>query len=177
MQRDRDDIVSDSILTVGRYSVNMMSLTWPKVFSLWDRLRRFRTLFSDLTRGDFMNFVSYVTNNDTLWLEVYEDKRLSGIVVVEKMSLIVDAEAHVLFMDRDLSNKIPVCKAMMRWLFETFPLQRLTLQIPEIYFAPIRLANSLGFKREGKKRQAVLISGKWVDVFVLGLTRGEACRS
>jgi RimJ/RimL family protein N-acetyltransferase len=76
-------------------------------------------------------------------------------------------------MDRDLSNKVPVCKAIVRWLFATFPFQRITVQVPTIYMAPVRLVNQLGFKREGKKRQAVLISGKWVDVFILGLVRPE----
>lgn len=177
MQHSERDDISDCVVRDSRYDVYAMTLTWPKVFTLWDKLKRFRTLFSDLTRGDFKNFVSFVTNGDTLWLEIQERGRLVGIVVLEGMSQIVDAEAHVLFMDRELADKVPICKAIIRWLFATFPFQRLTVQIPETYFAPIRLVNSLGFKREGKKRQAVLISGKWVDVFILGLLRSEACRS
>jgi RimJ/RimL family protein N-acetyltransferase len=154
----------------------MLSLDAKKLQALWEKLKRFRTLFSDLTRGDVVNFVNYVTSSDTFWLEIMEDRFLVGIVVLEGISKVVDAEAHVLFMDRELSNKVPVCKAIIKWLFATFPFQRLTVQIPEIYMAPIRLVNDLGFKREGKKRQAVLISGKWVDVFVLGLIRPEVAK-
>ncbi len=177
VQRSERDAVPDRFLVVGRYSVRMMSLTAPKLAQLWERLKRFRTLFSDLTRGDVINFVNYVTSSDTFWLEILEGDRLAGIVVLEDMGKIVDVEAHVLFMDRDLSSKVPVCKAIIEWLFATFPLQRLTVQIPEIYMAPVRLVNQLGFKREGKKRQAALISGKWVDVFILGLTRPEVGRT
>jgi RimJ/RimL family protein N-acetyltransferase len=151
----------------------MLSLTPQKIASLWDKLKRFRTLFSDLTRGDVVNFVNFVTSSDTFWLEILESERLVGIVVLEGMGKVIDVEAHVLFMDRDLSNKVPVCKAIVRWLFATFPFQRITVQVPTIYMAPVRLVNQLGFKREGKKRQAVLISGKWVDVFILGLVRPE----
>jgi hypothetical protein len=154
----------------------MLPLTWPRVFSLWDKLKRFRTLFSDLTQGDLRNFVAYLLNKDTMWLEITEDSRLSGIVVLEGLSKVIDAEAHVLFMDRELSNKVPVCKAIIKWIFSVLPLQRLTVQIPTIYMGPVRLVNELGFRREGKKRQAVLISGKWIDVFILGLTRPEAER-
>jgi RimJ/RimL family protein N-acetyltransferase len=154
----------------------MMSLTASKLASLWEKLKRFRTLFSDLTRGDVVNFVNFVTSSDTFWLEILEAERLVGLVVLEDMGKIIDVEAHVLFMDRDLSNKVPVCKAIVKWLFTTFPFQRLTVQIPETYMAPVRLVNEIGFKREGKKRRAVLISGKWVDVFILGLTRPEVAR-
>jgi RimJ/RimL family protein N-acetyltransferase len=154
----------------------MMPLTWPRVFSLWDKLKRFRTLFSDLTQGDMKNFVAYLLNKDTMWLEINEGERLVGIVVLERLSKVIDAEAHVLFMDRELANKVPVCKAIIKWVFSVLPLQRLTVEIPTIYMGPVRLVNELGFRKEGKKRQAVLISGKWVDVFILGLTRPEARR-
>jgi len=154
----------------------MLPLTWPRVFSLWDKLKRFRTLFSDLTQGDLKNFVAYLLNKDTMWLEITEGDKLIGIVVLEGLSKVIDAEAHVLFMDRELMNKAPVCKAIIKWIFSVLPLQRLTVQIPTIYMGPVRLVNELGFRKEGKKRQAVLISGKWVDVFILGLTRPEASR-
>ncbi len=154
----------------------MMPLSWPRVFALWDKLKRFRTLFSDLTQGDMKNFVAYLLNRDTMWLEINEGKILAGIVVLEGLSKVIDAEAHVLFMDRDLANKVPVCKAIIKWIFDVLPLQRLTVQLPTIYMGPVRLVNELGFRREGKKRQAVLISGKWTDVFILGLTRPEAER-
>ena len=176
MQRSERNVVPDCILESGKYSVRLMPLTWPRVFSLWDKLKRFRTLFSDLTQGDLKNFVAYLLNKDTMWLEITEDDRLAGIVVLEDLSKVIDAEAHVLFMDRDLANKVPVCKAIIKWIFSVLPLQRLTVQIPTIYMGPVRLVNELGFHREGKKRRAVLISGKWVDVFILGLTRPEAER-
>ena len=150
-----------------------MSLTWPKLMLLWDRLGKFRALFSDLTRGDIENFIQYVVNKYTLWLEIYKLKELVGIVSLENMHLVVDAEAHVFFMDHNLSDKVPVSKATVVWLFENFPLQRLTVQVPERHFATARFVKNLGFKVEGKKRQAVLISGKWFDVYMFGILRTE----
>lgn len=174
-----ETIPEDVIVSLDKYYVRPMSLSWPKLMILWEQLKKFKTLFSDLTRGDLGNFIKYVSNRDTLWLEVWEDKggerghELVGIISLEGMHQIVDAEAHVLFLDRELADKVPICKATIKWLFQTFPLHRLTVQIPTIYYAPVRMVRNLGFKPEGKKRQAVLISGKWQDVFILGLTRSE----
>src|SRR5437016_5132864 len=111
MLRDERDPISHSLVEVGQYRVCPMSLTWPKLMLLWDRLGKFRALFSDLTRGDIENFIRYVVNKYTLWLEIYKLKELVGIVSLENMHLVVDAEAHVFFMDHNLSDKVPVSKA------------------------------------------------------------------
>lgn len=155
-----------------------MSLTWPKLLLLWEQLKQHRTLFSDITRGDIENFIGYVTNKDTLWLEIYKEKELIGIIMLENMHQIVDADAHVLFLEAHpaLTEKIPICKATISWLFSSFPLQRLTVQVPALYRATGRLVASLGFKQEGKKRQAVLIGGRWIDVYIFGLIRSEVVK-
>ncbi len=110
--RKERELSHDVVVAEGRYEVRMMPLTWPRVFSLWDKLRRFRTLFSDLTQGDLKNFVAYLVNKDTMWLEINEGDRLAGIVVLEDLSKVIDAEAHVLFMDRELANKVPICRLL-----------------------------------------------------------------
>lgn len=166
------EMPSDVIVQEGKYHVVPMTLTWPKLLLLWEQLKKFRTLFSDLTRGDLGNFIRFVTNRNTLWFEIWNEKELVGIISLENIQ-IVDAEAHVLFLDRELADKVPVCRATIKWLFQTFPFQRLTVQIPSVYYAVVRMVRNLGFKPEGKKRQAVLIGGKWQDVYILGLIRSE----
>jgi len=161
------------LLEHGEYQVRQMTLTRQKLAALWKELLKYRTLFSDLTRGDFVNFVQYVTSEDTLWLEIWRGSSLVGIATFEELHKVIDAESHVLFFDRELANKVPVCKAIIAWLFANFPLQRLSTQLPSIYHAPIRLTMDIGFVREGRKRQAVLISGRWVDVDIFGIVRSE----
>lgn len=168
------DVVSDRpIIEHGAYKVRMMSLTWNKLLLIWAQLKRFRTLFSDLTKGDLENFIRYISSRDTLWLEVYKGKELVGIVTLEGMHKIIDVNAHVLYLDRDLADKVEVSKKIISWLFENFPFQRISVEVPEMYYATSRLVMNLGFRKEGKKRQAVLMGGKWLDVYLFGLIRSE----
>ena len=179
VQRSERDTVPDSVLRLGKYTVKMVSLSWPKVLLLWHRLKRYRSLFSDLTRGDVDNFVRYISSRDTFWLEIWSTTEFVGVVVLENMHKVVDVDAHVLFVDKDMAGKVPVSQEIIKWVFNHFPLQRMTVEIPTWYHTTIRFVRDLGFKQEGKKRQAVLIGGKWSDVYIFGMTRSEAakCRS
>lgn len=168
------------VLCVGRFEVRHMSMTWPKLRLIWEQLQQFRTLFSDLTKGDLDNFLRYVGQESTLWLEIWEAKRpktapeLIGLFMCENLHRIVDIDAHVLFFDRDVAGRTSVCKAIVAWLFATLPIQRITVQPSQLAYAAIRLVRNMGFKQEGKKRQALLLGGKWIDVYIFGLTRQEA---
>lgn len=149
----------------------MMDMSWPELMRLWGQLKKFRSIFSDLTRGDLNQFIAYVSNRDTFWMEIWEKDELVGLVVLEELHKIVDANAHVLFLDRHILRRIPICKVIIKWLFENMPLQRLTVEVPDWYENTVSLVRNLGFNTEGKKRQAVLIGGRWSDVYIFGLTR------
>ena len=173
MHGDDGEPVLNSVLRVGQYRVRYLTFTRPELLQLWQQIQRYRTLFSDLTRGDFGNFMQFVTSKDTFWLEVLDGRERVGIVALEGVGKLIDAEAHVLFLDSELSKKVPVCKAIVVWLFDHFPFHRLTVQVPEKYFATLRLVREIGFKQEGRKRQATLVNGRWLDNYMFGLTRPE----
>lgn len=183
-QRSDSTAVLDNFLVLrhGKFTVKHMSMTWPKLRLMWEQLQQFRTLFSDLTKGDLDNFLRYVGQETTLWLEIWEEKQaknpeLIGLFMCENLHHIVDIDAHVLFFDRDVSGRTSVCKAIASWLFATLPIQRITVQPSQLAYAAIRLVRNMGFKQEGKKRQALLLGGKWVDVYIFGLTRQEAAHA
>lgn len=160
------------ILVEGRWEVREMVLDWEKVEQLWNELQPYKTLFSDLTRGDFENFVKVLTNPNTLWFEVWEEK-IIGLVWLADIEQVVDATAHMVFFDRQPMEKVPVCRALIRWVFARYPLHRVSVTPPELYHATHRLVERIGFKREGVKREAVLIGGKWNDMRLYGLTRSD----
>lgn len=168
------------IVESGSYTVREMRLTWHKLGLLWEKISSYRTLFSDLTRGNFNNFLRFITEGDSVWLEVREGDILIGIVCLEKMQQVVDCEAHLIFFDRDLAGKDELCKKITLWVFANFPLNRVTVTVPRMYFATRRLVKAIGFTEEGCKRAAVLIRNRWDDVYIFGITREEArtkCRS
>lgn len=155
--------------------VVQLTLSLPKLRMLWETTSRFRTLFSDLTRGNISNFLHFLTLKGSIWLEIQNEQGASvGIICCSGLEQVTDLEAHVIFFDRDLASKVPLCKDVVQWLFATFPIQRITVHVPVMYYATVRLVRSIGFVREGEKRQAILIGGRWVNVYIFGLTRQEA---
>lgn len=163
----------EPILTVERWRVKEMVLTWEKVQALWDMTSKFTTLFSDLTRGDSVNFFKVLTQQNTLWFEIWEGEELVGLLWLTDMELTVDASAHMAFFDRKPVEKKPVVLALMKWVFAHYPFHRISANVPRMYHATHRLVESLGFRREGTKRDAVLIHGKWDDLKMYGLLRHQ----
>jgi hypothetical protein len=156
-----------------QYTVRELTLSWEKVALLWEMISKFRTLFSDLTRGDINNFLRFIMDTDSVWLEIYNAGNLNGIVCLTNLQKVIDTDAHVIFFDREVANKVDICKAIVRWAFDTLPLQRMSVDVPVIYHRTIRLVRNIGFKHEGERRQAVLIGGHWLNVLQFGILRRE----
>jgi len=161
-------------LTVDKWTVCDLTLSPAKVDLLWKVIRRHQTLFSDLTRNDPDNFLRALTAPHTIWLEVRERDVLVGIIWFGELHQIVDVNAHMAFFDRMSHAKIEVCRAVVKWMFHNFPINRMSVSPPRIYTATIRLMHKLGFTEEGVKRQSILIHGKWHDQILFGITRDEA---
>lgn len=172
--------LSEPILQVGPWNVREMVLSWEKVESLWLMMQKHKTLFSDLTRNDFSNFFKAVTQPKTLWFEIWQaalpapgDEVLVGMVWLSEIEMTVDGTAHMVFFDRQPAEKKMVCRELIKWVFRQYPLHRVTVTPPEMYHATHRLLEALGFTKEGVKREAVLIGGRWNDIRIYGLTRSE----
>lgn len=161
------------LFTVDKWDVCEMRLSWEKIAILWNKLEQHKTLFSDLTRGDFDNYVRLLVQPHTYWLEIYEGDELLGIVYFDRLESGVEAYANLVLFDRKPAEKRHVIKAIMEHMFREFPLNRITGHVPDIYFATTRLLKRLGFKQEGVKREAVLMGGRWVDIVIMGILRSE----
>src|SRR4051812_46261694 len=98
-----------------------MQLTPEKMKWLWEEMNRYRTLFSDLTRGDVENFYDLMTSATSLWLEIYENVYLDGmqqtkfvgIAYWTGMNNLLDADAHLIFFDRKPAEKAELCKEII----------------------------------------------------------------
>lgn len=167
----------DGILLIAEYSkwrVRELQLTPEKLAYIWEQMQLHKALFSDMTRDDKINFRNIITSKDTFWMEVLDDQdNLIGLIYLMNMQWVIDAEAHIVFFDRQPAEKALLCRQVIQWLFENFPFHRLSATIPSIYFATIRLAKKIGFKDEGIKRESQLIGNKWVHEEMLGILRAE----
>lgn len=161
---------ANCILVHDRWEVRELALTLEKTKWLWDEMCRYRTLFSDFTRGDAGNFYDLVNSPGSLWLEILDGKRTIGLIYWTGLQNVIDADIHLIFFDRKPAEKAELCKAIGRWFFREFPgCIRVTATLPVIYHATIRLAERIGFRKEGCKRKSQLMGGKYVDEVILGL--------
>lgn len=162
------------VVAVDRWTVYEMDLNLQKVDAIWKQLKKFKTLFSDLTRNNPSSFARAVMSPDMMWFEVRNELGdLVGIIYFDELYRITDCRAHLMFFDRKPAEKCELMRELMKWMFNRFPLHRMTVEPPVIYHAVVRLLKRLKFTEEGCKRESMLIGGKWNDQFIFGITRGE----
>lgn len=164
----------EPIIAIDRWTIHELSLSLPKIDAIWKQLSKYKTLFSDITRGDPSTFAKAVLSPSMMWFEVRNDLGdLVGLVYFDELHKVTDCRAHMMFFDRKPAEKCELMRELMKWMFDRFPLQRMTVEPPVIYHAVVRLLRRLKFTEEGVKRQSMLIGGKWNDQFIFGITRGE----
>lgn len=158
-----------------KYEVKELRVTQAKVVWIWEEMRKYKTLFTDFDRYDVMKFGSLIEDQWTYWLEVVDSaNNIVGIIYITDLDKYVDANISIVFFDRRPAEKLALVKATIEVVFDRFPsLHRLTLSVPSIYHATIRLAKKLGFTREGTKRQSILMGSRWIDEEIYGILASE----
>jgi hypothetical protein len=164
---------SKVVMSVDKWQIRDMELSPGKIDALWSMLQRYKTLFSDLTKDDANNFLNVLAAPHSLWFEVWEYDAIVGIIWFADMWQVTDCCGHMVFFDRAPAEKANLCREMVKWMFENFPIHRITVTPPVIYRATVRLLEKIGFSLEGSKYQSVLLGGRWVDQSIYGITRSE----
>lgn len=174
LRREREGVPGDILIRFAPYDVIEMRLTLEKAKWLWDEMNKYRTLWTDLTRGDFNSWYAIITSKDSYWVEVWKGEEIVGVVYWTDLAQIFDVQVHAMFFDRDLAGKVEICQRIAWWFFLKFPeCHRMTATIPGIYHATVRLLKRMGFREEGKKRESLLMYGNWVDQMIFGLLASE----
>lgn len=157
-------------------SVWLMDYSLDNLRKLWERSREHRILFSDDVNGDFHKFCNIflsqdvhgnLSTNGLLWV-------VDDFVGILFMSQIKRKEAllHFSFFDGRLRKDIS--GRMIEYIFNNYDFSRLNAEI--VPFASKRVFNfveSLGFKKEGNKRKALIYKGEPWDLVLYGLLREE----
>lgn len=161
------------IMRVDKWDVYQLELTPEKLDNMWATFQKYKSLFSDHNRNDKEGWIQYLLSPDTYWLEIKEGDMSVGLIYFEGFSKGIEIIGHMVYYDRKPAEKLEVTRGILGFMFENFPIQRIVVEIPEMYRATDRLLIRLGFRKEGKKRQAVLLGGTWKDTFLYGLLRSD----
>lgn len=92
---------------------------------------------------------------------------------------LVDANVHYTFFDRRHKGRIPLVRKMLKYVFEKYHFQRLSVEIPlytvskQKNLATIKFVSECGFFYEGKKRKASYYKENWYDVNLYGILHSE----
>jgi len=170
---ERVDSIGHFLTEFDKWTVHEMILTPDKLQWYWEEFQKYPSLFSDLTKGQVDLFVNAMTAQGTFWMEVYDATKLVGLLYLTDLSMITDCTCHIMFFDRRLMEKVPLCRHVVRWCFSKFHLHRMSAVVPDIYHATVRLTRGVGFKQEGIKRDAALVGGKWINEIQFGLLAAE----
>jgi len=147
-------------------------LTYPteKANSLWERVSKLHHCFDDFSRGRGDMFAARLASPATVAFE-FED---SALVTVEHIVPTMSGDLHY-FSWKAIPEKemIDGAREVLKYAFETYNLARVNASPPDYNIKAAGLAVKLGFKYEGRMRDAFLYDGKYRDVFLYGLLRDE----
>jgi RimJ/RimL family protein N-acetyltransferase len=147
--------------------------TWDanRIQWIWEHLQTQEYMFDDLTRGDPKFFLSMLFFPNTEHYEYGDD----GYVLVNNIRPKIDAAIHYAIWDRTvpLRRTLEAGRSLLRYLFQTYDLHRVTGMIPSYHKPAIRMITLNGFRYEGSLRQGHLVNGKFYDIMIYGLLQPE----
>lgn len=165
-------------------NVRLLTFTPYNLAELWKRAQRYRTLFRFEIGGDFKRFMNrFVRQNATtgelrptglFW--VVDD--FVGLFYMTDIDIGVDAVVHYTFFDGRHHGRDKLVLGMLKYGFEKFNFNRMTVEIP-LHASP-RTHNfvelTMKFKKEGRKRGAAELNGKYYDLNIYGILRSEVLK-
>lgn len=113
------------------------------------------------------------------WLLTQSDMQLyrldghSAWIYLTDITPGVEATMHALNLEGQAGVDRPAARKEILSAMREFNLHRLTVTIPAAFHKLNAATKELGFRREGKMREAAIYDGKYVDMNVYGLMRRE----
>ena len=156
--------------------VQALTLSPAKLAWIWARMEGRPSEFSEFVAPDPEAFRAAIFSDQLLWYEFpdADTERTKGLVAVRHDPTSTEATLFVTMLDKRPGEKVEGFRAFCREMFATLPIHRLTMEVPDVHFALKRLIQHAGWRREGTKREAVRLPGRWVNVGIHGLLREES---
>lgn len=172
-------------LTRGRgsdekeYAVIALAWSLEKVENYWERISKF-PIFSDDVEKSQQGFLNFVLNSGAIWYEIVDGESNSVIglmyltdIKVAHTQRMTEATWHSMVWDATVGPRKPIAKAAIAAMFRIYGFHRLRAEIPTHFGGVIRMAKKLGFKEEGRLREAKEYKGIWFDSVILSILASE----
>lgn len=163
--------------------VEPVSLTAERLREYYDRLNEFPVLFNEHT-GSLEDFIRTFVRprSDGLGVDatglIWEVDDV-GILYLTRLRPGVSAYGDFTFWDQRLRGREPLVREALRHVFERFGFHRIETEVA-LYARPaMAFVERVGFKKEGRKREAVLYTPKdaeepkWFDTNLYSILSHE----
>lgn len=162
------------------YVVQLVVWTEPKLRDYYGRSTRFNIVPDELT-NTLDGYAAFVASGQAVFYEIIclEDKDVVGLMYLTDLvrdyakGRFSSANWHCEIWDANAGRRKPVLLAALKELFNVYGIHRMGCEIPMKFGGAIRVARSLGFQIEGRKREAIRFGGEWFDVMLMSLLRTE----
>lgn len=157
-------------------TVTKVPLTIERLRYYYEKLKDFDTLFNDFV-DDEDDFIEVFVNVDDIG-QVHATGLIwqvddVGIVYMTDIRPGIEFKGHFSFWDRRLSGREPIIEEMLEYIFGKYEFHRAVVEIP-LYAKPaMKFVERIGFKKEGRKRDATRYKGEWFDVNLYSMLEDE----
>ena len=127
-------------------------------------------MFDDITKGNYEHFLQVLLNRRSL---VYELGDEIGIAAATDVIPGLNANFHLVMLDRKLAGREPLIMQVVREMFDKLQLRRLTVSFPHDRATTKKLFERMGFRREGRLRNAFPYDNELKDLIIYGLLKEE----
>lgn len=169
--------------------VFLLELTRKNLQRFWDAAKQFPTLYGRQLNSveEFVDlFLSYdesgnIHANGLFFYVPDENDNFLGVFYITNAiydnNRLIDANVHYSFFDKRHRGRVPLVKRMLKFTFEEFGFQRLSVSIP-LYATKFtrHFISNIGFTVEGKKRKAAFYQNQWWDELCYGILKEEVLK-
>lgn len=159
--------------------VYFMELSRENLMTLWEKSRKFPTLFSNeivsKNFNEFLNlFLNFVGDDITPNGLFYVVDDFVGVYYMTNIDPGVDAMVHYSFFDQRHRGRVGLTREMIRFCFEEYGFERLTAELPTyVTHHTNDFITQVGFKFEGQRRRCIKFKGEWYNKKLYGILRSE----
>jgi hypothetical protein len=163
--------------------VYRMTLAPNNIQKMWDKSKKYRTLFTDDINGDFRKYVEAFITQDPEDPTRFEARGLFwviddfvGVYYLTHIYPQKEATAHFTFFDGRMNGREDLTKLMILYVFERYGFGRLNIEVGAYVSKTtiVFIERALGAELEGRKRKAVDYKGEKFDLLQYGILREEA---